>query len=726
MATEVTTEGSFDAKPGAWPRALPQGAVFSTGAPTNADGSWDIARLLSRTLRGRYRLTFVLSILAAGIGAAAGWASAGPLYRSDGMVRITSTLPAVLQQTDQTEPIPMFESFMEAQQGLVTSRSLLEKATQDPIWDAKGLGNNRPSVGALAANLKVDMRARSENLRISYVDPAAAVASTVVASIISAYQNAFALENQKLDQQRLQSLEEYRNTLTKQIEQEKNDQRVKIEAPPTTQQVATTEPAAAPTALVEPTALTPSSSEFEEPSAAKVALVDPVMGHLIDRRDDARDQLREATAELGPNHPSVLRLGEAYELATERVEEHLSEYLALHAAIREDAPKPPVVVATAVVQTPQPQPVIVAAVTMPAPPPSASMLQAQDEVQRVNRRIELLKTEAAMPKRFKVIDVGDLPVSLPSRQIKWTVMGGGMGSGLVLGIMVLLGLQDTRYRVCADVIEHLGEKMRFVAAVPNLSVDSKPRHLVDAAQCIHHLRNRLNQNGSVFMVTSADWGEGRTSVTMALALSLCGAGARTLVIDVDLATRGLTRTLKMENRPGFFEMLRSGDSIAPLNVPSNNIAILPVGGASDSYGLSISAAAVTRLLARLKTQFDVILIDAGPVLRRIETCVIARHVEGVLLTIGRGQEQSLWAKTLEELESVATVHGAVFNRVMPKDFDRSVQRRSSGNVTVIPRTIAEPIANLGPLVYAMAMSLPQEIKLFPIGGDTNVVARKAA
>jgi polysaccharide biosynthesis transport protein len=723
MATEVTSADSLGPKPGAWRRGSPQGMPPGAGAPTSADESWDIIRLLSRTLRGRYRLTFALSVVAAGIGAAAGWTCAGPLYRSDSMVRITSTTPAALQQNDQAQPIPMSDSFMEAQQGLITSRSLLEKAAADPIWESKGLGNNRPSVSEMAANLKVDVRAKSENLRISYVDSVAAVASAAVASTISAYQTAFAQENQKLDQQRLQSLQDYRGVLTKQLDQEKIDNRPKSEAPPTTQRVATTEPAA-PVAAVEPTALTPSWSEFEQPSSAKVALVDPVMARLIDRRDDARDQLKEALAVLGPNHPSVLRLTQAYELSSERIEQHLNEYLSLHAAIATDAVKPPVAVATVIAPSPQP-PVVAAVTTTAPPPPSASMVQLQDELDRVNRRIELLKNEAAIPKRFKIIDVGDLPVSLPNRQIKWTVTGGGIGGGFALGIMVLLGLHNTRYRVCADVMEHVGKKLRFVAAVPHLTAASKPRHLVDAAQSIHHFRNKLDQNGSVFMVTSADWGEGRTSVVMSLALSLCSGGARTLVIDADLATRGLTHSLNMDNLPGFFEMVQDGDSVAPLNVPRNNLAILPVGAAGEADGLSVSAAAVARLLERLKPQFDVILIDAGPALRRVETCLMARQVDGVLLTIGCGQERSIWTRTLEELESVAVVHSAVFNRVKPRDFDRSVRQRSGAQVTVLPRPIVGPIGNFGPLVHAVATSLPQDIKLFPIG-DGKADVRKAA
>jgi len=82
MQNDVATVDAFEAKPRALHRAPPQGTVGGPGAPTSADGSWDVVRMLSRTLRGRYRLTLVLALLAAGIGAAAGWSWAGPLYRS--------------------------------------------------------------------------------------------------------------------------------------------------------------------------------------------------------------------------------------------------------------------------------------------------------------------------------------------------------------------------------------------------------------------------------------------------------------------------------------------------------------------------------------------------------------------------------------------------------------------------------------------------------------------
>ena len=52
-----------------------------------------------------------------------------------------------------------------------------------------------------------------------------------------------------------------------------------------------------------------------------------------------------------------------------------------------------------------------------------------------------------------------------------------------------------------------------------------------------------------------------------------------------------------------------------------------------------------------------------------ETSVMARQVQGVVLTIARGQQQALVRDTLNELTQInAKVLGAVFNRAEARDF----------------------------------------------------------
>jgi Mrp family chromosome partitioning ATPase/glycosyltransferase involved in cell wall biosynthesis len=665
-------------------------------ASGTAPGASDISRLIWRALRGRYQLTILLALVAAGAGAAAGWVWAGPLYLSDGMVRIASALPAVIQQTDQNQPIPMFESFMQAQQELVTSRFVLDKVVQDPAWESGGLRNHRPTIEALAGGLKVEVRPKSENLRITYTDPDPSVASSVVGSTIAAYQKVFEQDDQKLEQHRLQLLKDYRNTLVSQLDLGKG-----AAAPTTLPSTATASAAPAPVQQ---------QQQPVPPLAERLAMSDLAFRRLLQDRDYAKDQLDQAAIDYGPNYPYMSHLTLTYQRASQRVEQYMDDYLASH----QDTENGP-----AVAQSSPAAPAAPTVALAPAPL-SASMQLLQNDLDDVSRRIAVLQTESAMPKRFEIVSLGNLPVPMPNRQIKWTATGGGLGGSLVLGTMILIGSYRRRYTVCADVSDSLASKVRFVVAVPELESASKSRRWIDAAQCVHCLRQKLEQNAKAYMVTSADWKEGRTSLSMSLALSLSGAGARTILVDADLATRGLTRSLGLDDHAGFFEMLHESDETPLAPIHANGIAVLPAGAANEADGMSIAAPAVARLLSRLKASFDVVIIDAGPALGRVETSILARQVDGVLLAFGRGQQQSLVAKALDELDSAGVkVLGAVFNRAEPRDFDRSVQRRAATQSIWQPRPIAQPLTNFGPLVQAVATSLRHEVELLPVGGDAR-------
>jgi Mrp family chromosome partitioning ATPase len=434
-------------------------------------------------------------------------------------------------------------------------------------------------------------------------------------------------------------------------------------------------------------------------------MVDLGMRHLLDERDDIQDDLDRARIYYGESHLYVQRLRSSMDDVTNRIQQYVMDYTIMRANMATLASAAP-----SAQNMPGPQ-------AAAAPPLSASMQQLQAELDDADRRIEVLKVEAAMPKRLEVVSTGDYPIPVPSRQLKATGFGAAAGAGLVFGIMVLAGMFRRQYKYCSEITDSLSAKARFIAALPNLDPHDELQPWEDAARCIHHLRQTLQQHSSVYLFTSAAWGEGRTSMAMSMALSLCGAGIRTLLIDADLMNRGLTRTLKLNDGPGFFELLDGGDFTAS-RVSPNSLAIMPVGQATEADGLSISESVLSPLLARARACFDVILIDGGPVMSRIETIEIARQVDGVLLTVGRGQQRALVARAVQQLEMAeAHVAGIIFNRVDAKDFYRSIHRRGPVNgPSSHPHPVQQALGEFGPLVRAVAMSLNKEVELSRIIG----------
>ena len=95
-----------------------------------------------------------------------------------------------------------------------------------------------------------------------------------------------------------------------------------------------------------------------------------------------------------------------------------------------------------------------------------------------------------------------------------------------------------------------------------------------------------------------------------------------------------------------------------------------------------------------------------------ETRVVARQAEGIVLIVGRGQEQSLVRSGLTELERLKlNVLGTVFNRAEKNDFYRSIQRKQIAATVSEPGEVSEALASCGPLVQAVALSLRKDITI---------------
>ena len=90
-----------------------------------------------------WRLAIVLGLWCALIGAPLGWYSTAPVYRSEGLVRIASVLPQVMEETEQNRPMAMFDAYLQSQQMLLGSRGLTEMALQDEACSRWGASSRR-------------------------------------------------------------------------------------------------------------------------------------------------------------------------------------------------------------------------------------------------------------------------------------------------------------------------------------------------------------------------------------------------------------------------------------------------------------------------------------------------------------------------------------------------------------------------------------------------------
>ncbi len=176
-----------------------------------------------------------------------------------------------------------------------------------------------------------------------------------------------------------------------------------------------------------------------------------------------------------------------------------------------------------------------------------------------------------------------------------------------------------------------------------------------------------------YVISSPSAGEGKTTVVSNLGVALSKSKLRVALVDGDLRRPNLHRSFGISNARGMRDILRGDLDLdkAPTEafvVPTvhPNIVIIPAGeGTEDSVEL-LHSPQLGKLLARLQRDFDVVLIDAPPILHMADARILAGQADGAILILRAGQttrEQALTASNLLDQDGNRLI-GTILN-----DFD---------------------------------------------------------
>ncbi len=138
----------------------------------------------------------------------------------------------------------------------------------------------------------------------------------------------------------------------------------------------------------------------------------------------------------------------------------------------------------------------------------------------------------------------------------------------------------------------------------------------------------------VLAVTSAVSGEGKTSLSSQLALSIArSSGKPTLLIDADMRSPDIHRIFQIEQGPGLAQVLAGQCQCRDAIVSgwSKDFDILPAGKLEKSPHKLLGDGAFNKIIERLRTHYDYIIVDTPPVLSASEALVMANAADGTLL-----------------------------------------------------------------------------------------------
>jgi capsular exopolysaccharide synthesis family protein len=243
--------------------------------------------------------------------------------------------------------------------------------------------------------------------------------------------------------------------------------------------------------------------------------------------------------------------------------------------------------------------------------------------------------------------------------------------------------EEVRRRLALPVVGHIPpiqvkkETLEAIAASgseldPMLTVLHRPKSR--EAEAYRGVRTSLyfSTRGSgrrVIQVTSPSAGDGKSTLTANLAVSIAQSGKRVLLIDADLRKPRVHKIFNIQEPAGLSAVLSGecapGEAVHDSGVPG--LSVMPCGPVPANPAELLTSPRFQEALAILGAQYDFVLLDTPPLLAVTDPSVVAPRVDGVVLTLRitkNGRPQAERAKDILQTLG-APIFGIVVNGIGP-------------------------------------------------------------
>lgn len=266
-----------------------------------------------------------------------------------------------------------------------------------------------------------------------------------------------------------------------------------------------------------------------------------------------------------------------------------------------------------------------------------------------------------------------LPSSAPSGPPRRLLLAAALVVGALLGLAVAFLLERGRPRVRSWRDVGLVTGYPVVGRIPpSRQLRGSPVAALEeptVGASVRTLRTNLErisreQPVHVLVVTSSVSGEGKTTLAATLALTLSRLEADVLLVDADLRRPGIARLFDVPQQPGLSDVLRGDVALdgAVRDGPAPGMHILPT--AADPEAGDLLARRFSEVLRTAREHFDVLVVDAPPLLGGDDARTLTTLCDGVLFVVGADTPANSVSEAANALDGLGVrVLGAVANRM---------------------------------------------------------------
>ena len=302
------------------------------------------------------------------------------------------------------------------------------------------------------------------------------------------------------------------------------------------------------------------------------------------------------------------------------------------------------------------------------------------QLDKVIEKLETPRSGSASPVKVVLAVPATVPQSPVSPRVRLNIVL-GLLVGLAIGVTVavLRDQIDTTVKTEGDIEGLTGMTPLAMIAADAQTSKRPPIALTNrtaGVEAFRTLRTNLkfvnvDHPPREVVVTSAVAKEGKTTVAYNLAIAFAQSGLGVCLVEADLRRPKVTEYLGIEGAVGLTDVVAGAHKLDDVLVPWNHgmLTVLPAGTTPSDPSQLLGSNMMETLLGELRSRFDIVILDAPPLLPVSDAAVLARVTDGALLVSRHGRtKRDQLAKAVESLTAVnAHIIGSVLNFVPPKE-----------------------------------------------------------
>lgn len=168
-------------------------------------------------------------------------------------------------------------------------------------------------------------------------------------------------------------------------------------------------------------------------------------------------------------------------------------------------------------------------------------------------------------------------------------------------------------------------------------VENKPKSIVTEAY--RTLRTNIQYSSfdkeiKTIVVTSAEMGEGKSTVAGNVALIFAQSEKKVILIDCDLRRPSVHKNFNASNLVGVSEVLLGKATFEEsIQKRNDNFYFLTSGKIPPNPSEMLASSAMTKLIEKLRKEYDMVVLDTAPLKVVTDAQILSTKVDGTILVV---------------------------------------------------------------------------------------------